>query len=219
MRLWIDNWRWIGVPFDLRTGKGLRRDRHEIAAHFRTVPHLPFERAAPAANMLRLRFDANCIELGLNIIGPGASFDLERVNLNTQLAPQAMPEYSRLLLDVFEGDATLSIRGDEAEECWRIVEPILAEWSKGTVPLRDYPAGSDGPQWRGVVLARHPDVAVEDGFYGNRLAAFPSRAFRSTTNTDLYSTEKTFTARLSKIVRLVLRPSVLGPRYPSFATP
>jgi glucose-6-phosphate 1-dehydrogenase len=96
---------------------------------------------------LRLRFDENCIELVLNINGPGAPFDLEQVSLDTQLIAQQFPEYARLLLDVFEADATFSIRGDEAEESWRIVEPILAEWSKGTVPLREYPAGSDGPDW------------------------------------------------------------------------
>jgi glucose-6-phosphate 1-dehydrogenase len=146
VRLWIDNWRWIGVFFVLRTGKALKKNRQEILIYFRSVPHLPFQRAQPIANKLRLRFGANCIELGLNIIGQGAPFDLQRVDLDTQLAPQSVPEYSRLLLDVLEGDATLSIRGDEAEESWRIVEPILAEWSKRGVPLQEYPAGSDGPQ-------------------------------------------------------------------------
>lgn len=66
--------------------------------------------------------------------------------LDWKSADQRPPEYARLLLDVFEADATLSIRGDEAEECWRIVEPILVEWSKETVPLLDYPAGSEGPK-------------------------------------------------------------------------
>jgi glucose-6-phosphate 1-dehydrogenase len=97
------------------------------------------------ANILRLRFDVDRIELGININGPGEPFDLEQVILDTRLPPQALPEYSRLLLDVFEGDATFCIRGDEAEESWRIVEPILAAWSKGSVPLLEYPAGSDGP--------------------------------------------------------------------------
>jgi glucose-6-phosphate 1-dehydrogenase len=70
--------------------------------------------------------------------------------LDTQLPPQVLPEYSRLLLDVFEGDAILSIRGDEAEESWRIVEPILDEWSNTSVPLLEHQAGSDGPPRRSL---------------------------------------------------------------------
>jgi glucose-6-phosphate 1-dehydrogenase len=66
---------------------------------------------------LRIQFDPKCIELGLNINGKGELVELERVHLTTQLSPQAMPEYARLLQDVFQGDATLSIRGDEAEGC------------------------------------------------------------------------------------------------------
>ena len=62
-----------------------------------------------------------------------------------QLAPQALPAYARLLLDIIEGDPTLSIRADEAEESWRIVEPILDGWAAGLVPLGEYPAGSVGP--------------------------------------------------------------------------
>jgi glucose-6-phosphate 1-dehydrogenase len=58
---------------------------------------------------------------------------------------QELPPYALLMVEVLEGDPTLSIRGDEAEECWRIVEPVLAGWRSGDVPLREYPAGSDGP--------------------------------------------------------------------------
>jgi glucose-6-phosphate 1-dehydrogenase len=143
--LFIDNWRWIGVPFQLRTGKALRTDRHEIVVHFRRVPFLPFDAPAPAANSLRLRFSPDRIELAININGVGEPFDLESTVLATELRPQLLPEYSRLLLDVFEGDATLSIRGDEAVESWRIVEPILTGWSHDVSPLLEYPAGSDGP--------------------------------------------------------------------------
>jgi glucose-6-phosphate 1-dehydrogenase len=145
VKLFIDNWRWTGVPFVLRTGKALGVDRHQIVIHFRAVPHLPFQHAAPAANMLRLRFGPDVIELGLNTNGGGEPFDLERTILDAELPPQVLPEYSRLLLEFFAGDATLSIRGDEAVESWRIVEPILAEWSSNATPLLDYPAGSDGP--------------------------------------------------------------------------
>jgi glucose-6-phosphate 1-dehydrogenase len=143
--LFIDNWRWAGVPFVLRTGKALAADRHEIVVHYRPVPHLPFEKESPAANVLRLRLNPDRMELGVNINGPGDPFDLERVDLAAELAPQDQSAYARLLLDILDGNAVLSIRGDEAEESWRIVEPILAGWDAGVVPLGEYPAGSGGP--------------------------------------------------------------------------
>ena len=67
-----------------------------------------------------------------------------------------MSPYARLLVDVMEGDPALYIRGDEAEECWRIVEPVLAAWDEGRAPLRDYPAGSLGPTWHDDVVATQP---------------------------------------------------------------
>jgi glucose-6-phosphate 1-dehydrogenase len=143
--LWIDNWRWTNVPFVLRTGKALGDARHEIAVQFRKMPFMPFQASAPMPNALKLRFDRDRIELSININGAGEPFDLENAILSTELHPQPLPEYSRLLLDVFQGDATLSIRGDEAVESWRIVEPILNGWARNLSPLREYPAGSDGP--------------------------------------------------------------------------
>jgi len=143
--LFIDSWRWAGVPFVLSTGKALAQVRQEIVIHFRPVPHLPFEKQSPAANVLRLRLNPDRMELGVNINGPGDPFDLERVRMDAELAPQALSAYARLLLDIFDGNAVLSIRGDEAEESWRIVEPILDAWAAGAVPLGEYPAGSTGP--------------------------------------------------------------------------
>lgn len=143
--LWIDNWRWAGVPFVLRTGKALAADRHEMVIHFRPTPHLPFENAVPAANLLRLSLNPDRMELRVNINGPGDPFALETTHLDRELTPQDLPAYARLLLDVFRGNAVLSIRGEEAEESWRIVEPILAGWKEGLVPMRQYAAGSDGP--------------------------------------------------------------------------
>jgi glucose-6-phosphate 1-dehydrogenase len=143
--LWIDNWRWIGVPFVLRTGKALGADHHEIVVHFRKMPFLPFQVSTPTPNALKLRFDCDRIELSVNINGAGEPFDLENALLSTELHPQRLPEYSRLLLDVFQGDATLSIRGDEAVESWRIVEPILSGWAQDRSPMLEYEAGSEGP--------------------------------------------------------------------------
>jgi glucose-6-phosphate 1-dehydrogenase len=143
--LFVDNWRWSGVPFVLRTGKALARDRREIVIEFRPVPHLAFEPTCPAPNVLRLQLDPDRMSLALNVNGAGDPFELEVVELDTDLAPQDLPAYARLLVEVLRGDLTLAIRGDEAEESWRIVEPILAAWERGVVPLGTYPAGSDGP--------------------------------------------------------------------------
>jgi glucose-6-phosphate 1-dehydrogenase len=145
MTCWIDNWRWAGVPFRLSSGKALGAPRSHIAVRFRGVPHLVFGRhEEPAPNVLRLMIDPDRIELSMNLNGAGDPFDLEPACLDTDLAPHDLPAYSRLLLDIFEGDATLSIRGDEAEEAWRIMDPVLAAWAAGATPLREYTAGTPG---------------------------------------------------------------------------
>ena len=82
----------------------------------------------------------------MNLNGAGDPFDLEPACLDTNLAPHDLPAYSRLLLDIYDGDATLSIRGDEAEEAWRIMDPVLTAWAAGATPLREYTAGSLGQE-------------------------------------------------------------------------
>lgn len=144
--LTIENWRWSGVPFLLRTGKALGIDRREIAVHFRPVPHLAFgQQAQPLPNVLTIRLNPDEIVLSINVNAPGDLFDLDRVHLDSPCGSGSLPAYARLLLDVLNGDLTLSIRDDEAEESWRIVEPILTAWSEGAVPLQEYSAGSRGP--------------------------------------------------------------------------
>ncbi|MCF6734816.1 glucose-6-phosphate dehydrogenase [Blastococcus sp. KM273129] len=145
----VDNWRWAGVPFRLRSGKALGADRHEIVLRFRPVPHLAFGRqegeAHPEPDVLRLRLDPDAISLEVNLNGAGDPFDLERRTLAAQLPPQALSAYGLLLKGLLAGEAALGISDVEAEESWRIVEPILAAWAAGDVPLLEYPAGSDGP--------------------------------------------------------------------------
>ena len=89
----------------------------------------------------------------LNINGPGDFLTLERADLTYELAVEELPPYARLLLDILRGDNALAIRDDEAEESWRIVEPILAAWQAGLVPLAEYPAGSYGPSTLGGARA------------------------------------------------------------------
>ena len=139
----IDNWRWAGVPFTLRSGKALERNRQEILIRFRDVPYHVFgKQKPPGPNVLRLAFEPDRMALDLNLNGADNPFELEPATLELELAPQRLPAYARLLLDVLNGDPTLSIRADDAEESWRIVEPVVDAWSKGLVPLQSYSAGS-----------------------------------------------------------------------------
>lgn len=148
--MFIDNDRWRGVPFQLRTGKALQQSRREIAIHFRSVDHLAFGQPVdPQANRLVLRIDPDEVTVDISLNGAGDPFQLDNSQLELTLSPQEQSAYARVLLDVIEGDAALTIRGDEAEESWRIVEPILDAWDSGVVDLRTYRAGSlgpDGPQ-------------------------------------------------------------------------
>ncbi|HVL85604.1 MAG TPA: glucose-6-phosphate dehydrogenase [Pseudonocardia sp.] len=145
LTLHVDNWRWAGVPFVLRSGKALGRDRQEVVVTFRPVPHQPFGGGPVAPDVLRLTLDPDRIAVELNLNGAGDPFRLERAELAADLAATSLPPYAQLLAGVLAGDPRLSLRGDEAEEQWRIVEPVLAAWAAGEVPLREYPAGSAGP--------------------------------------------------------------------------
>ncbi len=141
----IDNWRWSGVPFRLRTGKALARDRREVVIRFADVPHDVFAGPGPQSNELRLQLDPDRMSLRLNINGIGDPFDLETVELDADLAKQAPSAYGQLLLAVIDGDTRQSARAGEAEQGWRIVEPVLQAWADGAAPLLSYAAGSDGP--------------------------------------------------------------------------
>lgn len=144
--LHIDNWRWAGVPFVLRTGKALARDRQETAVHFKPVPHLAFgPDVSVRPNRLRMQFNPDRIDLHLNVTGADELFSLHETALEKQLARPTIPAYGQVLLDIMQGDHTLSIRDDETEESWRIVQPILDAWASGYSPLREYAAGSEGP--------------------------------------------------------------------------
>lgn len=143
----VHNWRWAGVPFRLRSGKALSHKRQEVVITFKPVPHLPFGSGQQAQrNRLRLSLKPDVVSLDLNVNGPGDPFDLEPAELSLTLPDNPLEPYALLLADIFRGDPTLSIRCDEAEESWRIVEPVLQAWAGGGAPLDEYPAGSSGPR-------------------------------------------------------------------------
>src|SRR5215471_5210130 len=111
VELELESWRWSGTIFRLRTGKALSRDRAEVAVRFRAVPHLPFDDAGdPAPNVLRFGLDPETLTLELTGTGSGPSLGLTPLMLRGHLLPAVLPAYGRLLLDVLNGDPTLSIR-------------------------------------------------------------------------------------------------------------
>jgi glucose-6-phosphate 1-dehydrogenase len=152
----VDNWRWAGVPFVLRSGKALSDNRKDIVITFKEVPHLPTGMTGRGeASQLRIALDPHHMELDLNISGEGDPFALESVTLSASFAQSDLDAYGEVLEGILTGDATLSVRGDVAEECWRIVTPVLAAWRKNTVPLDNYAAGSSGPKsWKPLPRAQ-----------------------------------------------------------------
>jgi glucose-6-phosphate 1-dehydrogenase len=153
LRLGVDNWRWQGVPFYLRTGKRLARKLTEIALTLRPIPHVAFEQVGSIGvqpNQLVLAVEPNeGISLSLTAKIPGPRMALRPVQMQflygTAFLTQSPDAYERLLLDAMRGDATLFTRGDEVEAEWRLCDPILRVWREHRGPLARYPAGSQGP--------------------------------------------------------------------------
>ncbi|HEV2075644.1 MAG TPA: glucose-6-phosphate dehydrogenase, partial [Thermoleophilaceae bacterium] len=160
LRLEVDNWRWAGVPFYLRTGKRLARKVTEIAVTLKPVPHLAFHEEGSVGvqpNQLVLTVQPNeGVSLSLGAKIPGTRMRIRPVNMEflygTSFLSQSPEAYERLILDTMRGDATLFTRDDEVEAQWRICDPIVAAWEGRTEPLPQYPAGSDGPEEANRIL-------------------------------------------------------------------
>ena len=169
MKLIVDNWRWQGVPFYLRTGKRLPKKVSEIAIQFRHVPLLIFQSAAQQtnANVLSMRIQPNeGIALRFEAKMPGSELRTRTVEMDfsygSSFGVASADAYNRLLLDAMLGDQTLFTRSDEVEEAWRIVTPALAAWDAPADPasVPQYEAGTwepteaefllnrDGRRWR-----------------------------------------------------------------------
>ncbi|PSL01517.1 glucose-6-phosphate 1-dehydrogenase [Haloactinopolyspora alba] len=140
----VDNTRWRGVPFRVRTGKALGADRREVVVRFRPAEPALFGPRTPPT-VLRLSLAPDAIRMEVNTNGGDAPGDPRRRTLTAELDEPGPGPYSLVLRALIDGDPGLTVRGDEAEECWRIVEPVLAAWSDGAVPMEEYPAGSAGP--------------------------------------------------------------------------
>ena len=149
----IDNWRWAGVPFYVRSGKRLAERVSEIAIEFKRVPHPLFSKAVGTLNpnVLRLRIQPDeGVSLKFDAKIPGTVMQVQSVYMDfpySKLGAAIHGGYERLLLDVTHGDQTLFTRGDEVEQAWRVVMPLLNAWEKQKpTDFPNYAAGTWGPE-------------------------------------------------------------------------
>lgn len=143
----VQNWRWAGVPVTLRSGKALGAPRKEVVVTLKPVPHLPKGlRGAQSNDQIIIGLKPPRFAIMMDINGPDDPFDLAAGLIESPLAEGQLTAYGEVLAGVLTGDPLLSVRGDTAVECWRIVEPVAKAWKAGKVPLDTYPAGSDGPR-------------------------------------------------------------------------
>ena len=159
----MDNWRWKGVPFYLRTGKSLARKASEIAIQFQSPPHLVFSQSA--GDSLEPNILGMCLQpdegahLRFQVKVPDQGLDMEAVDMefhyDSAFARQPIPEaYERLLEDALNGDPSLFIRNDHIEEAWKIVDPLIGAWDgDGMSAVPSYEPGSWGPSSADELLA------------------------------------------------------------------
>jgi len=161
LKVWIDNWRWNGVPFYLRSGKRLKRQTTEIAVHFRQVPHMMFsrtmgERIEPNVLVLRVQPDEG-ISLALQAKNPGSRVCLIPVSLDFSYPRDiSLSAYERVLLDCMEGDQMLFVRADGVDLTWELLTPVIRRL-KERPPAAGFPnyrAGSEGPEAASALLER-----------------------------------------------------------------
>ena len=154
LRFYIDNWRWGGVPFYIRTGKRLPTRVTEAVIHFKPTPHFLFtqQSSIESCNQLILRIQPDegiLLKFGMKV--PGSGFKVQNVNMDfhyTDLNNQRVaPAYERLIFDTMTGDKTLFAKADEVMATWKFLKPIIDSWEKDkSIPVYGYPAGTWGPE-------------------------------------------------------------------------
>lgn len=163
MKLFIDNWRWSGVPFFIRTGKRMPTRVTEVVIHLKRTPHHLFsgqDSCGAGCNKLIIRIQPDeGISLKFGLKMPGAGFQIRDVSMDfhySELTDTCIPSaYERLLLDCMLGDATLYARADAVEACWKFVTPVIDAWSiEGSQKLYGYPAGTWGPKEAATLFDR-----------------------------------------------------------------
>jgi glucose-6-phosphate 1-dehydrogenase len=158
-KLVIDNWRWAGVPFYVRTGKRLKRRVTEIAIRFHRAPHLMFRGGGIDANWLVINIQPEeGISLAFEAKLPGPEMRIRTVTMDftyrDAFGPGSRSAYATLLNDCLRGDATLFDRADSVEAAWTLVNPILETWRSAEAIFPDYTAGSWGPRGAELLMER-----------------------------------------------------------------
>jgi glucose-6-phosphate 1-dehydrogenase len=152
MKLYVDNWRWSGVPFYLRTGKRLQHPLTEVAIQFKSAPHMVFRGENNEMNSLVLNIQPDeGISLSFGAKAPGGQMHIKPVMMDFKyrdaFGTNSRPAYATLINDCIRGDATLFDRADSVEAAWALVDPILQAWKEASPPpFPNYPAGSQGPR-------------------------------------------------------------------------
>ena len=166
LKLYLDNWRWQGVPFYLRTGKRMQEKTSSITIQFRPVPHATFPESK-AGSLLPNRLTINIqpqMDISIRFIAkrPGLEMNLqpgEMVFDYDKCSTQSPEAYETLLLDAMRGDATLFMRADQVEEAWDVITPILETWeARDTLDFPNYAAGTWGPETAEALIARQGHV-------------------------------------------------------------
>lgn len=140
----VNSPRWEGVPFTLRSGKALAADAAEIAIHFRPLPRYVADLwPGIEPQVLRIGLEDPYVRLATALTSPDRPPEMNELEM-TATPPQRTP-YANLILMMLSSNPTLFIRGDEAEESWRIIDPVVNAWSAGEVPMQEYPAGTPPP--------------------------------------------------------------------------
>jgi glucose-6-phosphate 1-dehydrogenase len=181
LKLYIDNWRWHGVPIYLRSGKALKTKLSEVNVHFQLPPHLMFsfpEGKTLSPNVISIRIQPDeGIHLKFEAKIPGTVQDTRPVEMEFKYSDYfgkgALPDaYERLILDAIHGDAALFTRNDEIETAWKLIDPILKAWEAPDAPtMPTYPRGSWGPKESDALLARDGrrwghDYDLHEGAHG-----------------------------------------------------
>ncbi|MGL4224383.1 MAG: glucose-6-phosphate dehydrogenase [Vibrio sp.] len=155
LKMFINNWRWNGVPFYVRSGKRLPTRVTEVVIHFKRTPHPVFGQNAPENKLIiRIQPDEGIL-MSFGLKEPGAGFKAKEVSMNFHYASleqiKMLTAYERLLLDALNGDATLFARTDAVEACWKFVQPIL-DFKQDPQSLYGYACGTWGPQQADTLL-------------------------------------------------------------------
>jgi len=152
LKLYVDNWRWSGIPFLLRTGKRMERPVTEVVIQYKRAPHMVFRTQHVEANSLVLNIQPDeGISLSFGVKAPGNELSVRQVTMDFRhyetFGIESRSAYATLINDCVRGDATLFDRADSVEAAWSLVDPILKAWEEASEPpFPNYAAGSDGPR-------------------------------------------------------------------------